>query len=132
MKFYFEWPVSQWVFVTVNKVKGYFCHFSLSAINCTSLTIDSAGPLRMSSCDNHYGAQCNFSCAIGYRLNGSSTVTCVAPGNQHPGVWNNTIPTCEGKLENATSFKIKLKWSEANSPNTTTHLLCSGPLLNRC
>ena len=86
----------------------------------------------MSTCGNHYGAQCNFSCAIGYRLNGSSTVTCVAPGNQHPGVWNNTIPTCEGKLENVTSFKIKLKWSEANSPNTTTHLLCSGPLLNRC
>ena len=61
--------------------------------------VDPGGPLRMSSCDNHYGAQCNFSCAIGYRLNGSSTVTCVAPGNQHPGVWNNTIPTCEGKQE---------------------------------
>ena len=50
----------------------------------------------MSSCGNHYGAQCNFSCAIGYRLNGSSEVTCVAPGNQHPGVWNDTLPTCEG------------------------------------
>ena len=61
--------------------------------------VDPGGPLRMSSCDNHYGAQCNFSCAIGYRLNGSSTVTCAAPGNQHPGVWNNTIPTCEGKQE---------------------------------
>ena len=53
----------------------------------------------MSSCDNHYGANCNFSCAIGYRLNGSSTVTCVAPGNQQPGVWNSTVPKCEGKLE---------------------------------
>ena len=52
----------------------------------------------MSSCANHYGAKCNFSCSIGYRLNGSSTVTCVAPGNQHPGEWNSTIPTCEGKL----------------------------------
>ena len=61
----------------------------------------------MSSCDNHYGAQCNFSCATGYRLNGSSTVTCVAPGNRHPGVWNNTIPICEGKLEKVTSFKLK-------------------------
>ena len=91
-------------FVTANKVKDYFCHFSLSVINCTSLTIDPAGPLRMSSCDNHYGAQCNFSCAIGYHLNGSSIVTCVAPGNQQPGVWNNTIPTCEGKRENTTSF----------------------------
>ena len=75
--------------------------FSIIVINCTSLTqmVDPLGPLRMSSCDNHYGAQCNFSCAIGYRLNGSSTVTCVAPGNQHPGAWNNTIPTCEGKKE---------------------------------
>ncbi|KAL9960492.1 hypothetical protein ACROYT_G033960 [Oculina patagonica] len=69
--------------------------FTCQIINCTSLTADPSGPLRMSSCDNHYGAECNFSCAIGYRLNGSSTVTCVAPGNQHPGMWNNTIPTCE-------------------------------------
>ena len=61
--------------------------------------VDALGPLRMSSCDNHYGAECNFSCTIGHRLNGSSTVTCVAPGNQNPGVWNNTIPTCEGRLE---------------------------------
>ena len=74
-------------------------HVSLTVINCTILTVDPGGPLRMTSCDNHYGAQCNFSCAIGYRLNGSSTVTCVAPGNKHPGVWNNTIPICEGKLE---------------------------------
>ncbi len=51
----------------------------------------------MSSCDNHYGSKCNFSCGIGHHLNGSSTVTCVAPGNQHPGLWNNRIPTCEGK-----------------------------------
>ena len=60
--------------------------------------VDALGPLRMSSCDNHYGAECNFSCTIGYRLNGSSAVTCVAPGNQNPGVWNNTIPRCEGKV----------------------------------
>jgi len=79
---------------------SYFLYLSLSVINCTSLTVDPGGPLRMSSCDNHYGAQCNFSCAVGYRLNGSSTVTCVTSGNKHPGVWNNTIPRCEGKLEN--------------------------------
>ena len=76
--------------------------FSPTVINCTSLTEDPSGPLRMSSCDNHYGSKCNFSCTIGYRLNGSSAVTCVAPGNQHPGIWNNTIPTCEGKLEKFT------------------------------
>ena len=72
-------------------------YFLLSVINCTLLTTDPAGPLRISSCDNHYGAQCNFSCAIGYRLKGSSSVRCVAPGNLHPGVWNNAIPRCEGK-----------------------------------
>ena len=80
--------------------------FSPTVINCTSLTVDPSGPLRMSSCDNHYGSKCNFSCMIGHRLNGSSTVTCVAPGNQHPGVWNNTIPTCEGKqLAYVTCYK---------------------------
>ncbi len=77
--------------------------FSPTVINCSSLTVDPSGQLRMSSCGNHYRAECNFSCTIGYRLNGSSTVTCVAPGNKHPGVWNNTIPTCEGKLK-----KLKL------------------------
>ena len=78
-----------------------FTFSTVTVINCTSLTqmVDPGGPLRMRSCANHFGTQCNFSCAIGYRLNGSSTVTCVAPGNQHPGVWNSTIPTCEGKQE---------------------------------
>ena len=91
-------------FIRVSKVKKYVLHFSLLVINCTSLTVDPAAPLRMSSCFNHYGAQCNFSCAIGYRLNGSSTATCVANGNRHPGVWNNSIPTCIGKLANAIFF----------------------------
>ena len=72
---------------------NYF--FSPTVINCPSLTVDPSGPLRMSSCGNHYGAECTFSCTIGHRLNGSSSVTCVAPGNKHPGVWNNVIPTCE-------------------------------------
>ncbi|XP_078343354.1 P-selectin-like [Oculina patagonica] len=72
--------------------------FTCQIINCTSLTVNPSGVLRMSSCDNHYGAECNFSCAIGHRLNGSSTVTCVAPGDQHPGMWNKAIPTCEASL----------------------------------
>ncbi|XP_078342996.1 E-selectin-like [Oculina patagonica] len=71
--------------------------FTCQIINCTSLTVNPSGLLRMSSCSNHYGSRCNFSCAIGHRLNGSSIVTCIAPGNQHPGMWNKAIPTCEGK-----------------------------------
>jgi len=67
-----------------------------TVINCTSLTVDPGLPLRMSSCNNHFGATCNFSCTIGYRLNGSSTVTCVAPGNKPPGYWDNPLPSCEG------------------------------------
>ena len=94
-----KFPYVPKLFLREIKVLSSF-HFSLPVINCTSLTVNPGGPLRMSSCDNHYEAQCNFSCTIGYRLNGSSTVTCVAPGNQHPGEWNNTIPRCEGKLEN--------------------------------
>ena len=67
-----------------------------TVINCTWLTVDSGLPLRMGSCGNHFGAKCNFSCTIGYRLNGSSTVTCVAPGNRPPGYWDNPLPSCEG------------------------------------
>ena len=87
----------------------FFTFYFYIVINCTSLTqmVDPGGPLRMSSCANQFGTQCNFSCAFGYRLNGSSTVTCVAPGNQHPGVWNNTIPTCEGKQEKRKKRRVK-------------------------
>ena len=76
--------------------------FSPTVINCTSLTVDPSGQLHIGSCDKHYGSKCNFSCTIGYRLNGSSTVACVGTGNQHPGIWNNTIPKCERKLEKFT------------------------------
>ncbi|KAL9960422.1 hypothetical protein ACROYT_G033877 [Oculina patagonica] len=73
------------------------CDFTVTVtvINCTTLSVNPGGPLHMSSCGNHYGAQCNFSCTIGYRLNGSSTVTCVAPGNGPPGFWDNSLPTCQ-------------------------------------
>ena len=50
----------------------------------------------MDSCGDHYGSKCNFSCSVGYRLNGSSTVTCNAPGNSPPGVWDSPIPVCQG------------------------------------
>ena len=50
----------------------------------------------MDSCGDHYGSKCNFSCSVGYRLNGSSTVTCNAPGNSPPGVWDSPIPVCHG------------------------------------
>ncbi|XP_078343383.1 E-selectin-like [Oculina patagonica] len=89
--------------------------FTCQIINCTSLMVDPGGPLRMSSCGNHYGSKCNFSCTIGYRLNGSSAVTCVAPGNQHPGVWNNTIPTCEA-----------ITCPALPAPSNGTRLGCSG------
>lgn len=69
----------------------------LSVINCTSLMVDQGGPLRMGSCGNHYGARCEFSCANGYRLNGSSDVTCVAKGDKPPGVWDNPVPSCKGR-----------------------------------
>ena len=68
-------------------------------INCTSLTVNSGGALRMSNCGDYFGAQCNFTCAIGHRLNGSSTVTCVAPGNRPPGAWDNLLPSCQGMTE---------------------------------
>ena len=68
-----------------------------SVINCTTLMVDLWGPLRISSCGNYYGARCEFSCANGYRLNGSSDVTCVAPGNRPPGIWDNPVPSCQSR-----------------------------------
>lgn len=71
----------------------------LLVINCTSLMVSPGGPLRMASCANHYGSKCNFSCATGYRLNGSSTVTCVAVGNGPQGFWDSPMPVCQGGLK---------------------------------
>lgn len=73
------------------------CSFTINVavINCTSLRVDPGGPLRMSSCGNNYGAHCNFSCATGYRINGSLTLMCIAPGEKPPGFWNNAMPRCE-------------------------------------
>lgn len=73
------------------------CSFTIKVIviNCTSLVADPGSALRMSSCGNHYGARCEFSCASGYRLNGSSDVTCVTPDDRPPSVWDNPIPTCQ-------------------------------------
>ena len=59
------------------------------------LAVDLGNPLRMSNCGNNFGSKCNFSCAIGHRLNGSSTLTCVAPGNRPPGFWDNSTPVCQ-------------------------------------
>ncbi|XP_068714407.1 uncharacterized protein [Montipora foliosa] len=73
------------------------CSFqvSVTVINCTSMTVDPTGPLRMSSCGNHYGSNCNFSCEIGHRLIGSSVVTCLAPGDRPPAFWDSKVPVCE-------------------------------------
>lgn len=70
-----------------------------TVINCTTLMMDQEGPMRVSSCGSHFGVQCKFSCMFGYRLNGSSTVTCVAPGNSPPGLWDSPLPKCQGKLD---------------------------------
>lgn len=63
------------------------------------MNVHSGGPLRMGNCGNYNGAECIFSCAIGYRLNGSSITKCVAPGNRPPGAWSNPMPSCEGKVD---------------------------------
>lgn len=73
-----------------------FLIFLLPVISCTSLSVSSGGELRMSRCGSYFGAHCNFTCASGYRLNGSSAVTCVAPSNKPPGYWDNPLPTCQG------------------------------------
>ncbi|PFX23090.1 Low-density lipoprotein receptor-related protein 6 [Stylophora pistillata] len=73
------------------------CSFTIKVIviNCTALMVNSGDVLRMSSCSSHYGAQCNFSCPTGYRLNGSSTVQCVSLANKPPGFWDSPSPTCK-------------------------------------
>ncbi|CAH3164729.1 unnamed protein product [Pocillopora meandrina] len=66
----------------------------VSVINCSKLLVSPGDPLRMSSCGYNFGAQCNFSCPTGYRLNGSSSLKCVAQSDSPPGVWDNRLPTC--------------------------------------
>ena len=68
----------------------------MSVINCSKLVVSPGDPLRMSSCGYNFGAQCNFSCPTGYRLNGSSSLKCVAQSDSPPGVWDNRLPTCHG------------------------------------
>lgn len=58
----------------------------------------------MSSCGSYFGAHCNFTCAVGYRLNGSSTVTCVTRGNNPPGYWDNPLPSCQGTEKKNINF----------------------------
>ncbi|XP_044165691.1 low-density lipoprotein receptor-related protein 4-like isoform X3 [Acropora millepora] len=73
------------------------CTFTVKVIviYCASLMVKAGGPLRMTSCANHYGAICNFSCSIGHRMNGLSIVMCSASGNKPPGFWDNPLPTCQ-------------------------------------
>ncbi|XP_066030107.1 low-density lipoprotein receptor-related protein 6 isoform X3 [Pocillopora verrucosa] len=68
--------------------------FVCSVINCSKLVVSPGDLLRMSSCGYNFGAQCNFSCPTGYRLNGSSSLKCVAQSDSPPGVWDNRLPTC--------------------------------------
>ena len=87
------WFLQQGVYHTIHANLPFLMS---PVINCTSPTVNSRGAPRMSNCGNHFGAQCNFTCAIGHRLNSSSTVECVAPGNRPPGVWDNPLPSCQG------------------------------------
>ena len=73
--------------------------------------VNVGSPLRMGSCGNHYGSKCNFSCAVGYRLNGSSTVTCVAPGKRPPGFWENPVPSCQGRFTKGYILFLKINIS---------------------
>ena len=86
-------------------------YYFLSVVNCTTLTVASGSPLRMNRCGNHFGSKCSFYCAVGHRLNGSSVLTCVAPGNRPPGFWDHPMPFCEGMFYlfldlQATSFLV--------------------------
>ena len=87
-------------------------------INCTLLSVNPNGPLRMGSCGNHYGSRCNFSCDIGHQLSGSSTLTCLAYGNRPPAFWDNLLPVCQGQFRQDQSFFVRLKVTL----NFATHL----------
>ncbi|XP_022809442.1 P-selectin-like isoform X1 [Stylophora pistillata] len=69
-----------------------------NVINCSKLMVSQGGPLRMSSCGNHYGAKCNFSCPIGHLLKGSSSLTCVTQKGSPSGSWDKPLPTCHAVI----------------------------------
>ena len=49
-------------------------------------------------CDNIYGSKCTMGCDNGYRLDGSSSTTCVAKPGHLTGRWDQDFPVCRGKL----------------------------------
>ena len=81
----------------VNLLIIFIYYYYYSVITCTPMTVDPKGPLRMNNCSYHYGSKCSFACAVGYQLNGSSTVTCDAPRERPPGAWDNPVPICQGR-----------------------------------
>lgn len=73
-------------------------------IYCKKLNIPPEGPLRVSDCGYHNGAQCLFSCAIGHRLRGSSASRCISVDEGPSGIWSNPLPSCEGKIKCILSY----------------------------
>ncbi|XP_063796360.1 E-selectin-like isoform X2 [Pseudophryne corroboree] len=59
------------------------------AIQCAAVIAPENGQMECQDASN-YNSQCSFSCSEGYRLIGSSVVTCLSSGK-----WNVAVPKCE-------------------------------------
>ncbi|PFX24406.1 sushi, von Willebrand factor type A, EGF and pentraxin domain-containing protein 1-like isoform X3 [Stylophora pistillata] len=88
---------------------------NVTVIYCKRLSIRPEGPLRVNDCGHHNGAHCLFSCAVGYRLRGSSTSKCIAPDERSSGIWSNPPPSCEA-----------IKCQSVPSPTNGRKTGCSG------
>ena len=68
-----------------------FIFFSLAAITCPDLEDPQYGTVETT--DNRVGDVANYECNFGFRLVGSSQLTCLVSGE-----WSDEVPTCERKL----------------------------------
>ena len=49
---------------------------------------------------NELGDECDFTCSSDKQLNGAPKLTCISDGDDTDGTgaWDNTAPTCDGKV----------------------------------
>ncbi|XP_038050592.1 sushi, von Willebrand factor type A, EGF and pentraxin domain-containing protein 1-like isoform X2 [Patiria miniata] len=74
------------------------CRFvvNITVVHCPLHPFPSFANFLGQRCYNYYGAQCNFSCVVGYQLSGSSSRTCEWSGRSgEAAAWTGEQPVCQ-------------------------------------
>ena len=102
--------------------------FLPAAVNCSSPASITNG-FQIGTPAYSYGSTVNFSCNLGYRLQGSPNINCLA--NQ---TWSSDPPQCNGKKLTVVSSNIffsicSISHAYENFPPTVVHTPCRSPRL---